>query len=73
MGRNMTKESQITAFKEGIGAVVDRFSSEFDLTYTEMIGVIEETKFWLLLESVGLIPEEEEEEEEDDEGETWKS
>ena len=75
MGRRMTKESQITAFKESLGAGVDRFSDEFDLTYSEMIGVVEETKFWLLLESVGLISDEDEEdeEEEDDEGEGWKT
>lgn len=75
MARAMTQERQISAFKEGIEAVIERFSAEFDLTYCEMIGVLEETKFWLLLESVDLVSsdEEEEEEEEDDEGEEWKS
>lgn len=72
----MTKERQLSAFKEGIEAVVERFSAEFDLTYTEMVGVLEETKFWLLLESADLISyEEEDEDEEDDddtEGEEWK-
>lgn len=74
MGRAMTQERQVSAFKEGIEAVIERFSAEFDLTYCEMIGVLEETKFWLLLESVDLVSLEEEEEEEDDEdeGEEWK-
>ena len=74
----MTQERQISAFKEGIEAVIERFSAEFDLTYSEMIGVLEETKFWLLLESVDLVSledeeEEEEEEDEDGEGESWKN
>ena len=75
MLRPMTQERQISAFKEGIEATIERFSAEFDLTYSEMIGVMEETKFWLLLESVDLVSldEEEEEEEDDDEGEGWKS
>ena len=76
MGRAMTQERQISAFKEGIEAVIERFSAEFDLTYCEMIGVLEETKFWLLLESVDLVSleeeEDEEEEEEDGDGESWK-
>jgi len=71
MGRAMTQERQISAFKEGIEAVIERFSAEFDLTYCEMIGVLEETKFWLLLESVDLVSLEEEEEEDGD-GESWK-
>ena len=79
MARPMTQERQISAFKEGIEAVIERFSAEFDLTYSEMIGVLEETKFWLLLESVDLVSledeeeEEEEEEDEDGEGESWKN
>jgi hypothetical protein len=78
MAKPMTQERQISAFKEGVEAVIERFSAEFDLTYSEMIGVLEETKFWLLLESVDLVSdeEEEEEEEEDDEdaeGESWKN
>jgi len=74
MARAMTQERQISAFKEGIEATIERFSAEFDLTYSEMIGVLEEAKFWLLLESVDLVSLEEEEEEEDDEdeGEEWK-
>ena len=73
--KGMTKELQIVAFKGGIEAVIERFSAEFDLNYSEMIGVLEETKFWLLLESVDLVSdeEEEEEEEEDDDGEGWKT
>jgi len=70
----MTKELQIVAFKEGLDSVVERFSAEFDLNYSEMIGVLEETKFWLLLESVDLVSnEEEEEEEEEEDGEGWKT
>ena len=39
-----------------------------------MIGVLEEAKFWLLLESVDLVSyEEEEEEDEDDDGDEWKA
>ena len=75
-GKKMTKESQIIAFKEGVDSVIERFSAEFDLTYSEMIGVLEETKFWLLLESVDLVSyeeDEEEEEDEDDDGEGWKA
>ena len=72
MGKGMTKESQITAFRDSIGAVVDRFSSEFDLTCIEMIGVLEEAKFWILLETADLI-DEEEVEDEDSDGEGWKS
>ena len=56
----MTQERQVSAFKEGIETVIERFSAEFDLTYAEMIGVLEETKFWLLLESVDLVSLEEE-------------
>jgi hypothetical protein len=75
MARPMTQERQASAFKEGIEAVIEQFASEFDLTYSAMVGVLEETKFWLLLESVDLVSEEEEEEEEDDddEGEEWKA
>jgi hypothetical protein len=76
MAKPMTQERQVSAFKEGIETVIERFSAEFDLTYSEMIGVLEETKFWLLLESVDLVSEEEEEEEEeedDEEGENWKN
>ena len=74
-GKKMTKELQITAFKEGVESVIERFSAEFDLTYSEMIGVLEEAKFWLLLESVDLVSceEEEEEEEEDNDGDEWKA
>tara|TARA_Y100001951_G_scaffold85506_1_gene75487 strand:- start:4386 stop:4619 length:234 start_codon:yes stop_codon:yes gene_type:complete len=72
--KEMTKELQIVAFKEGLDSVVERFSAEFDLNYSEMIGVLEETKFWLLLESVDLVSnEEEEEEEEEEDGEGWKT
>ena len=75
----MTKELQVIAFKEGVEAVIERFYDEFDLTYSEMIGVLEEAKFWLLLESVGLASyeededEDEEEDEDDDEGDEWKA
>ena len=79
MAKAMTQERQMSAFKEAIESVIERFADEFDLTYCAMIGVLEETKFWLLLESVDLVPDEDEEEEleedddEDAEDDSWKN
>ena len=73
----MTPEKQVTAFRSEISLIVERYALEFDISYTEMVGVLEEAKFWVLLDSAGLVENEEEEveEEEDDdsEGESWKN
>jgi hypothetical protein len=73
----MTPEKQVTAFRSEISTTVERYALEFDISYTEMVGVLEEAKFWVLLDSAGLIEKEEEEmeeeEEDDSEGDSWKN
>lgn len=56
----MKQEHQQDQFQEEITAVINRFSSEYDLTYASMDGVIEVIKFGLLAELQYMEEEEDE-------------
>lgn len=46
----MTQEEQQNQFQDEMTAVINRFSSEYDLTYCSMVGILEVIKFGLLAE-----------------------
>ena len=57
--REMDAREQTAAYAKEIDAVTTRFSNEFTLTYTEMIGVLEIHKAELLEELKKSIQEDE--------------
>jgi len=74
----MTSADQAQAFMDAVNDVIERFKDEFDLTYVDMIGVLEMVKTELLVEAgelmtaeevKGAIEEAAQEDEEDEEDE----
>ena len=55
----MTSADQSQAFMDAVNDVVERFKDEFDLTYVDMIGVLEMVKTELLVEAGELMTAEE--------------
>jgi hypothetical protein len=55
----MTSADQSQAFMDAVNDVVERFKDEFDLTYVDMIGVMEMVKTELLVEAGELMTAEE--------------
>ena len=51
----MTSADQAQAFMDAVNDVVERFKDEFDLTYVDMIGVMEMVKTELLVEAGELM------------------
>lgn len=55
----MTSADQSQAFMDAVNDIVERFKDEFDLTYVDMIGVLEMVKTELLVEAGELMTAEE--------------
>ena len=63
----MGNPEQVGCFQEEVSKLINYFASEFDLSYAEMVGVLEIEKF-MLIERIN--EDEDDDEEEDCIGET---
>lgn len=60
----MSDREQTKAFANEIDKLVERFRSEYDMTYAQIVGVLH-MKSWLMCEEAS--------EQDADEGDSWKS
>lgn len=68
----MDAHDQATVYYKELIALTDRFKEEFDMTYTQLIGVMETYKLELFCEAMAItVNEEDEDEDEDEEDEKW--
>lgn len=71
----MDSDDQSDAYYQALVATTDRFKDEFDLTYANMMGVLEMYKMELFCEAMSVVMSEDEDEDDDDdddEGEEYK-
>ena len=69
---NMDAHDQATVFYKELVALTDRFKEEFDMTYTQLIGVMETYKLELFCEAMAIVTDDDEGfEEEEEEDEKW--
>ena len=67
-------DDQSDAYYQAVAAITDRFKDEFDLTYANMMGVLDMYKMELFCEAMSVVmsDDEDDDEDDDDEGEEYK-
>ena len=61
----MDADDQADAYYQELVVLTERFKEEFDLTYANLIGVLELYKMELCCEALAVVMDDEEEEDED--------
>lgn len=69
----MDAHDQSEMFYNELSALVDRFKEEFDMTYMQIIGVLEMYKMELFCEAMSVMMTQDEDDDEDDDDFGWKN
>jgi len=62
----MTPDEQVDAFHNDLISLVNRYKLEFDMTYTQMVGVLEMYKMELFCEAMTLLNDKRDDDDEDE-------
>ena len=67
----MDAHEQSEVFYNELHGLVDRFKEEFDMTYMQLIGVLEMYKMEMFCEAMSVVLSNSEESDEDDDSPEW--